>query len=390
MRTARLVPRLIIPVLMAAPIASAQDLQTNQAAPTFDQQKYAALAAKRLHEIGGHQQLSEYVEQRRLAFGGALPDPSEDVAHFALKSIGQRYQRKAYDRDLGQADCVTFTERCIALGCTSSWQAADKLQNRLRWQNGSGAKADLNREPLFDWIPANAWLFDDVTQHLGAPVTAFEAVFEGRTMTAQYVANVDMPTAYPALRTGDILFVIAETSNPPSDPVLRTRCVHMAITLQPGKDEPVQMLHSYPPAACQWPLDNFLKNRNVRGLKVLRLKPNARQIVAGDFAKRNVLLNSSPAAIDNRLRLSKGEFGFVTPTRTADSTMELEGVVYGVVQIREGETLWSLFKSGWKAVCNLPVNKSFVQRHPSLDANGYRGDTIYVPLRWSSGEITPP
>lgn len=132
---------------------------------------YNELSSRKLHEFQGQTDLAEYMRLRQLALSHQLPAPAQDVAHYARMSLGQPYRRGAYDRDLSETDCVTFTERCIALGCTDNWAAAYKLQARLRYKDGSGRTADLNREPILDWIPNNAWLFDEVTASFPADTT---------------------------------------------------------------------------------------------------------------------------------------------------------------------------------------------------------------------------
>lgn len=318
---------------------------------------------------------------------GQLPEPAQDIASFALMTIDQPYQRRAYSLDLGEADCVTFTERCIALACTDDWKSANLLQDRLRRSRESGA---LNREPILDWIPANQWLLDEVTAQLGVPVSEFTVVFEDRSLPTSYIEKVQLSNAHERLRTGDVLLLIADQPNPPSDPVSRLRCVHMAFIYQSGSSEAPQILHSYPPRAAQWPLDRMLKNRHVRGGKILRLKPGAREIVRAELADRVASATTTPIDVDGQVRLNRGQFGFIVAAREPDTTVEIDGIKYGAIRLRTGETLWSLFKGGWKGIVKLDVNQPFMQRHPELDMNSYQGDTIYYPMSWSNGDKALP
>ena len=301
---------------------------------------------------------------------------------FARKTIGQQYVRNAWQHDLAQGDCVTFTERCIALGCTDSWEAAVRVQNRLRYKDGNGGAKNLNREPILDWIPNNAWLFDDVTGQLGVKTVEFQAVFEGREIKAAYMPREELSQAGEALKTGDIVIIVGDTKTEP-DPVVRTRAIHMGIIEKrpKGSREDVRILQSYPPAANDYRLEALLRNPHMRGCKFLRLKADARQIVADKVAKMQPAAKAIPAEFDNRAKLRKGEFAFVTPSRSPDSVIVKDGVEYGVIRVKPGETLWSLFKSGYKSVVNLEKNQAFKAKHTDLDVKKYEGEEICYPIR---------
>ena len=372
--------------VIAPAYAQEQNVSTLSAA---DSARLSLIESKRVHELSGHHELAEFMRLRKTSMRGWLPEASLDVAYYALMAIGQPYRLKAMSNDLSEADCVTFTERCIALACTDNWGAAYSLQNRLRFRDGQEAMPNRNRETILDWIPNNAWLFDEITASLEVPVTEFEIHFERRTSSTVYISKEQLPKAYPLLQTGDILLVIADQANPPSDPVTRTRCVHIAIIYKPSDTEPVQILHSYPPTACQWSLARLLKNPRVKGGKILRLKTNARQIVAAELARLDMSTSMNPADMDSKLRLKKGQFGFITPSRAPDFTIDIDGIRYGALRVRPSETLWSLFKGGWKGVANLEVNEAFMQRHPNLEATSYRDDSIYYPISRIDGDKTP-
>ncbi len=387
MKTGALAVRIVGPLLLVAFLPGPVGAQSGTLSEA-ERALYDQLSSGKLHEFRGQTDLAEYMRLRQLALNHQLPAPAQDVAHYARMSLGQPYRRRAYDRDLSEADCVTFTERCIALGCTDNWAAAYKLQGRLRYKDGSGRTADLNREPILDWIPNNAWLFDEVTAQLGTPLSTFDLVFENRVQQVAYVAKQDLPAAYPRLETGDVLFIIADSPNPPSDPAWRTRCVHMAIIYK--HDLKVDILQSYPPAASQWRLEHFMRNPYFRGGLFVRLRPGASELVAAELTRMAGRFQASPADIDNICRMRREQFAFVTASRPAEETRDIAGIRYGMVQIRPGETLWGLFRGGWKSVSNLGVNQEFMQRHPTLEAEDYQGDWIYYPISRTDGDTTPP
>lgn len=339
------------------------------------------LSVKPLHS-STHAELAEFMDLRKTKLAGELPPPADDIVLFAQKSIGQPYVRNAWQHDLSQGDCVTFTERCIALGCTDSWEAAIKIQNRLRYKDGNGGAKNLNNEPILDWIPNNAWLFDDVTDQLGAKTAEFLAVFEGREAKAVYVPKEELPVAGGNLKTGDIVIIVGDTKTK-ADPVVRTRAIHMGIIQKRPKrtGEDVRILQSYPPAANDYRLEALLRNPHMLGCKFLRLKADARTIVADKVANMKSAAKATPAEFDNRAKQRRGEFAFVTPSRSPDSVVVKDGVEYGVIRVKPGETLWSLFKGGYKSVVNLEKNQTFKAKHPDLDVNKYEGEEVYYPIR---------
>lgn len=357
-----------------------------------EQSVLAELASKQVHEFRGHAELAEYLRLRAKERKAAPPAPADAIADFALRSIGQSYRRNAWMHDLSEADCVTFTERCIAVGCTDTWLGARKLQHRLRYRDGNGNRANMNHEPILDWIPANSWLFDEITAAPGVPLVEFDAYYEGRSQRVSYIPKDALLKVGEHLRSGDILLAIGETANPPTDPVVRTRCVHMAILYKADGVTPVvELLHSYPPAASRWPIERLFRNRYIRGAKILRLKPDARAIVATELARFADRFNATANQVDNEARLRKGEFGFIPAIRRApDQIVTIEGVEYGLVQLKPGETLWSLFGPAYKSVCRMPVNQPFMARHPDLRAEDYAGDSIYYARRMAGDSLSDP
>jgi len=192
----------------------------------------------------------------------------------------------------------------------------------------------------------------------------------GAALTEEYIPGITH-----RLATGDVIFVISRymVRN-----AYRPRCIHQAMLYRDGPT--LTMLHSSPPAASQWTLDRLFSNSSILGLQIVRLKPNARQVVAGEFARLEIELNVPPEKMDERVRRFKGEFLYVTPTREVDETFSHDGVLYGVIDIRPGETLWRLFRQSWRSVTNLEINQDFMARYPDLRMEDYAGDRIYVPL----------
>ena len=135
--------------------------------------------------------------------------------------------RVCFDR----ADCVTFLEQSLALALAP---AADKsvpmqdpflaILDRIRYRGGHVDYADRNHYMSLDWIPANDWLVEDVTDRLapGATVevtrTIDRAAFlrahgvaprtqdGARTFVTRIVPRERVTAVAAALRSGDLIF----------------------------------------------------------------------------------------------------------------------------------------------------------------------------------------
>lgn len=368
--------------------------QPGEVLPPDDATRYAALQAAPLHQLKNID-VADLMRLRKQALGGQLPDPATDIGLWALKGIGQPFRLSARSYDLSESDCVTFFEWCIALGCTDDWRAAIRLQGRLRFLVGWGSAPCLHRDAVAEWIPANAWLFDNITRGLGAPTVAFDVELKPEKVAAclaeqnlQAKSSDRMTVSHylpkealregvaDRLQTGDIIFVISRFMK---DGVQRPHCIHQAVVYRDGST--VTVIHSSPPAVAQWPINRLFATSSILGCEVLRLKPNARQLVLDEFARLEIDLNVSPQVVDASIAAGKGDFAFMTASRDPDGTLVKDDVVYGFVDIRSGETLWKLFGPKWKSLANLAINHDFMTRYPDLNAASYVGARLYYPLR---------
>ncbi|HNO79294.1 MAG TPA: DUF1460 domain-containing protein [Phycisphaerae bacterium] len=170
------------------------------------------------------------------------------AALFAKSLRGMEFQMGADMFDLRRVDCVTFTERCLALACADDWDQYYVASQRLRHGAPSNHFLDRNFFTLTDWVPNNAWLLDDMTSTLGCPVTMFDYVvrprqfFErlefgeddsalGREKAAakaariallpekithrdHYVSRSDLAQIETEIHAGDVLLVIRERNLP--------------------------------------------------------------------------------------------------------------------------------------------------------------------------------
>ncbi len=243
--------------------------------------------------------------------------PGNEVAFFAHQGLGQPFHGAAGIFQLSASNCVTFTERCVALACAADWDAHYKLTLRLRHREGVPTFLERNFFMLHDWAPNNAWLLSDVTAELGVPVTSFDHVVypkrfyatldfgEDETPLGQakaaakatkieslpdrvvrsetYVPVEVLEDAVAKVQDGDIWLVVRERSAPGLKPWYDSD--HMGVFHKPTPDA-ITLIHSVPPAVREDTLADFTVARPwVRGFKILRLRTNARAIARAEISR---------------------------------------------------------------------------------------------------------
>ncbi len=351
----RLMWRLGLLAVLALPRASSAQQEDRDVAPNLPPDKRARfldLSGKKLHEMKGHVDLAEYMDLRREAFAGKLPPAEANIVHYMRMGLQARYALNARSFDLRSANCVTWTERTLALGLTDNWADARKLQNRLRYRDGKvGDPAAKNHRTLEDWVANNTWLWQEVTEQLGVPTAEMRwATKSGDVVvrhTAQYVPKEQFASAEASLKSGDVILFVGEGST-------RTgRAVgvgHMGlISVSPGKGA---FAYSCAPGAGGGKADthhlstlvaDLKDDRGLLGFKFLRVRPNAGALVAGELGKMTIPA-ASPAEIDAELALKY------------DELITVDGKTYAKKTLRPGDTLWSLFGPRWREIMRLPMN----------------------------------
>ena len=311
---------------------------------SLEVQRYAELDARKIQGMT-NVDLAEYVRLRARdrALQPQLSNTADEIGHYALQAIDQPYRLQAWRHDLTDADCVTFLERCISLALAEDWQSYLLLTDRLRHKDGNVKYAARNVYPLADWVPNNAWLFEDITDRLAVPVSSFDLGIErkkrilaeiqaGRISREDLTVDVDaMPAkellpqtftlradlelALPSLRTGDLAFVIRKKEVGGLLPWYYSD--HMGLIVVSDKGE-VTFVHAAPPRVRQEPLGGFLRRCTwVGGLKFLRLRENAREFVKAELelmaTKAAILTPAEQDAKNRALRSAQG-----LPLRSVD------------------------------------------------------------------------
>lgn len=229
------------------------------------------------------------------------PDPIQRVMTLARKNIGQPYAiyllgefpYETYDPDpmycLDKSDCVTFVEHTYAMALSRDWPGFFKTLQRLRYKDGKVGMLTRNHESTSDWVPNNAWLFEEITPKLGGGKAAIPmhltwrpAKFFAKWDIGQDMPDVVVETVYiprdriasilPELKDGDVVNVVRGND--------KEQYVGHFGMVGHGPNGEVNMIHSAEPSVReQGILDYLEKNQNTLGLKFLRVKAGPQAIV---------------------------------------------------------------------------------------------------------------
>lgn len=227
----------------------------------------------------------------------AVPDLAARVVALGRRNIGQpydiyllgEYPFEAHDPDpiycLTHSDCVTFVEHTLALALADDWWSFLQILQRIRYRDGEIGMVTRNHFTLPDWNPANAFFIDDITTTLGgggahAPLvervrrTEFFRKFGLEQQVANtrhedaYIPTENVPGVEAELRDGDLVNIIRGNDD-------GMWAGHMGMIVR-GPDGAVHLLHSAAPAVREQRLMDYLRtNARCKGVKILRLKPDA-------------------------------------------------------------------------------------------------------------------
>ncbi len=110
----------------------------------------------------------------------ALPHVRDRIMYYSELALGTPYVKfclgegpdAPYDRDplmdIARVDCMTFSEQIIALVISRSYREAFHNLQRIRYLDGKIDFTWRNHYTIADWLPNNAWLLEDVTEHVGS------------------------------------------------------------------------------------------------------------------------------------------------------------------------------------------------------------------------------
>ncbi len=193
--------------------------------------------------------------------------------------------------DLRRADCVTFLEESLALALAAPRRAGDYLGilDAIRYEGAEVGFAARNHYMMRDWVPANAWLVDDVTSIVGAGKTrtirktidraAFlreqgaaprPGVDGAGTIEFAAIPTAELAAVGDRLRSGDLLLWVAKKDG--------IDIAHTGMVVRDPKNGSPLHRHASSKAAkaLDEPLFDYAKRATFAdGVVVLRLKPEA-------------------------------------------------------------------------------------------------------------------
>ncbi len=352
-------------------------------------ERLAELSVKRVHGMN-HTDLAEYVSLRSLE-RDAMSDPpaqAERILGIAKQFKGQTYKLNGQAFCPRSGDCMASLEMVLAVALCRTWEGAYRFTNRLRYKDGVVDSVNFNWFTEADWYENNRWLFDDATEQLGVETVpmrvsynrrlAYNMRLEAKRQSGDWAATSGLPgqqfcdtrfiavehaeQAMPLLLDSDIIIIVTQRKDQ------RPACTHMGFLDRASDPLESTVLLSSAPAYEEIPLKKLLARTFVIGFKVLRLKELSDEAVAAELARVTGLAAVTPAQLEDRQAL-------VEP----DETVTIGGRQYGTRIIQEGDTMWGMFKSGWKAIYASAVNSRF--RHDNPNPHRLRaGTVVYFPI----------
>ncbi|MCB9849479.1 MAG: DUF1460 domain-containing protein [Phycisphaerales bacterium] len=234
------------------------------------------------------------------------PDLHKRIIRLGRQNIGQPYDiyllgefpYEAYDPDpiycLNKSDCVVFSEHMYSMALSHDWWTFLQTLQRIRYKDGAIGMLTRNHYGLGDWNPNNAFLFDDLTKQVGSgevavPLTQvcrrsrFFAKFgigediPDQPISDWYIPKERIPDVQHEFRDADMVNIIRGNDE-------SQWCGHVGL-IAIAEDGTVDFLHSAGKAVREQPLVEYVNgDKNCRGIKVLRLKPDAERIMADTLA----------------------------------------------------------------------------------------------------------
>ena len=250
----------------------------------------------------------------------SLPDR---VVYLGRKNIGQPYDiyllgefpYELFDPDpiycLSRSDCLVFSEHMYAMALSEDWWTFLRTLQRIRYRDGIIGMLTRNHYGIAGWNPNNGYLFEDMTTKLGGvdlckPLTQtcrrarFFAQFgigqdiPDQPVSDHYIPKENVPAIASALRNGDFVNIIRGDEN-------SQWCGHTGL-IAIADDGTPDFLHSARPKVREQPLVEYLTgDKRCVGIKILRLRANAEQIMADELASNQNITPVNEATLQAAL-----------------------------------------------------------------------------------------
>jgi hypothetical protein len=231
--------------------------------------------------LGNGSLTERFVEATRLLLGTPYHDGPLGEGDAGGPDPDPRY-------DFERADCVTYLEEALALSLASEGMRFLEALDAIRYRGGSVTYADRNHYMVLDWVPANAWIVEDVTREIGGAFTqtvhrtidraAFlrehgaeprETIDDRRELSIEVIPIEALARVEPALRSGDLVFWVGKREG--------ICVVHTGLAVRSEKGE---LLHRHASSKAGQALDESFADYAGRasfavGFMILRVRDGA-------------------------------------------------------------------------------------------------------------------
>lgn len=178
-------------------------------------------------------------EIRRVAASGWTNQ--EKMVYYSQRFLGAPYELYCegdgpyarYDTrpllNLKRLNCMTYCEIVLALSLADYYEDFVNILQHIRYRHGIIGMASRNHYTMADWLPANSWCLEDVTQRVGGNdallvtrtishlrffagkgFTDLPVVFPDRQVTIAYIPLARLAAHQDSLRSGDIVALIQD------------------------------------------------------------------------------------------------------------------------------------------------------------------------------------
>ena len=164
---------------------------------------------------------------------------AEKMAYYSERFVGAPYllvcegegENGRYETEpllnLKQINCMTYCEIVLALALSSHYEEMFNMLQHIRYRDGFISMATRNHYTMVDWLPANRWCLDDVSEQVGGKdavkstrmirhgaffhkkgIDDLPRILPDRTVTATYIPLEKLTAHEAALKSGDIVALI--------------------------------------------------------------------------------------------------------------------------------------------------------------------------------------
>jgi hypothetical protein len=257
-----------------------------------------------------HQLKPAQIDRALALLQAEQPDLRQRVATIARRFLNQPYELyllgefpyELYDPqplfNLESSDCVVFVEHVYAMALSRNWAEFFWMLQRIRYRDGVIGVTTRNHYTEADWLPANRWLFSELTDSLlpGAAVPYQMVIDRERFFRDRYKLQVPTPKQPHAdsylpkarvqevlaqLQTGDLVNIVTGVNG-------GAWVSHVGLVVV-GSDGERRMLHSAAPRVAEQSFASYIEAAQQRTDKARAANPGkpATELLGFKFLRLN-------------------------------------------------------------------------------------------------------